>query len=143
MFKEIEDYWGAEAACRSGMYGALGYAGYVVFSGVMLVLNLAGIPFSYIGTEAQILMLAILGAEVAVALLAAYRFSLGKGLIPGSITLAILVINLIVSVAQGMIPGIIWWILFIAIIVGLVNGIHGAWAMRSMQHPGDVAEQFE
>ena len=54
-----------------------------------------------------------------------------------------LVLNLIVSVAQGMIPGIIWWVLFIAIIIGLVNGIHGAWAMRSMQHPGEVTEAFE
>ena len=143
MLKEIEDYWGAEAATRSGMYGALGYAGYVLFSGVMLVLDLAGIPFSYLTTGAQTVMLAILGAEVGVAVLAAYRFSLGKGLIPGAITLAVLVLNLIVSVAQGMIPGIIWWVLFIAIIIGLVNGIHGAWAMRSMQHPGEVTEAFE
>lgn len=143
MFKEIEDYWGAEAATRSGMFGALGYCGYMVFVGILMVLDRAGIPFSLLTSTAQTLMLAILGAQFAVSALAAYRFSMGKGLIPGSITLVILVLNLFVSVINGMIPGIIWWILFIAIIIGLVNGIHGAWAMRTMQHPGDVTETFE
>jgi hypothetical protein len=143
MFKEIEDYWGAESATRSGMYGALGYAVYIVFSGVMMVLDLAGIRFSWLPGNVQTFLLAILGAQLAVAALAAYRFSMGKGLIPGSITLGLLVLNLAVSIFNGMIPGIIWWVLFIAIIVGLVNGIHGAWAMRTMQHPGDVTETFE
>ena len=143
MFKEIEDYWGAEAATRSGMYGALGYAAYIVFTGVMLLLELAGIRFSLLPSGMQTFLLLFLAAQLGVAALAAYRFSMGKGLIPGSITLGILVLNLFVSIINGMIPGIIWWILFIAIIVGLVNGIHGAWAMRSMQHPGDVTEPFE
>lgn len=143
MFKEIEDYWGAERATRSGMYGALGYAVYIVFTGVMMVLDLAGIQFSWLPGNVQAFLLVILGAQLGVAALAAYRFSMGKGLIPGSITLAILVLNLAVSIFNGMIPGIIWWVLFIAIIVGLVNGIHGAWAMRTMQHPGDVTETFE
>jgi hypothetical protein len=143
MFKEIEDYWGAEKATRSGMYGALGYAVFVVFSGVMMVLDLGGIQFSWLPENVQIFLLLILGAQLGVAALAAYRFSMGKGLIPGSITLGILVLNLAVSIFNGMIPGIIWWVAFIAIIIGLVNGIHGAWAMRTMQHPGDVTEPFE
>jgi hypothetical protein len=125
------------------MYGALGYAAYVVFSGVMLVLDLAGVRFSWLDGGAQTFLLAILAAQLGVAALAAYRFSMGKGLIPGSITLAILVLNLAVSVFNGMIPGIIWWVAFIAIIIGLMNGIRGAWAMRSMQHPGEVTEAFE
>jgi len=143
MFKEIEDYWGAERATRSGMYGALGYAVFVVFSGVMMVLDLGGIQFSWLPENVQIFLLLFLGAQLGVAVLAAYRFSMGKGLIPGSITLGILVLNLAVSIFNGMIPGIIWWVAFIAIIIGLVNGIHGAWAMRTMQHPGDVTEPFE
>lgn len=143
MFKEIEDYWGAEAATRSGMYGAIGYAALVVFSGLLMMLDLAGVPFSLFPGDVQALLLAILGAQLGIAVLAAYRFSLGKGLIPGSITLGVLVLNLVVSLIQGAIPGIIWWVAYIAIIVGLVNGIHGAWAMRSMQHPGEAAEPFE
>jgi hypothetical protein len=143
MFKEIEDYWGAESATRSGMYGALGYAVLIVFSGALMVLDLAGIRFSWLDGGMQAFLLAILGAQLGLAALAAYRFSMGKGLIPGSLTLAILVLNLAVSLLNGAIPGIIWWVAYIAIIIGLVNGIHGAWAMRTMQHPGDAAETFE
>ena len=143
MLKEIDDYWGAENATRSGMYGALGYAGVVVFGGVMMVLDLAGIRFSWLDGGTQAFLLAILGAELGVAALAAYRFSMGKGLIPGSITLAIFLLNLVISLINGMIPGIIWWIAYGAIIVGLINGIRGAWAMRTMQHPGEVVEAFE
>ena len=143
MWKEIEDYWGAEAATRSGMYGALGYCLVVVFSGVMMVLDLAGIQYSWLDSGTQAFLLGILGAELAVAALAAYRFSMGKGLIPGAITLAVFVINLAVSVFNGAIPGIIWWVAYGAIIIGLINGLRGAWAMRTLQHPGDVVETFE
>ena len=143
MWKEIEDYWGAEAATRSGMYGALGYAGVVIFGGVMMVLDLAGIQFSWLDGGTQALLLAILGVELAVAVLAAFRFSMGKGLIPGSITLVIFLLNLVVSVVNGKIPGIIWWVAYVAIIIALINGLRGAWAMRTMQHPGDMIETFE
>lgn len=143
MLKEIEDYWGAENATRSGMYGALGYAGVVVFGGVMMVLDLAGIQFSWLDGGTQALLLAILGVELAVAVLAAFRFSMGKGLIPGSITLVIFLLNLVVSVVNGKIPGIIWWVAYVAIIIALINGLRGAWAMRTMQHPGDMIETFE
>ena len=143
MLKEIEDYWGAENATRSGMYGALGYCVVVVFSGVLMVLDLAGIQFSWLPGDMQAFLLATLGAQLGVAGLAAYRFSMGKGLIPGSISLGIFVLNLAVSVFNGAIPGIIWWIAYGAIIIGLINGIRGAWAMRTMQHPGEVVEAFE
>lgn len=143
MLKEIEDYWGAENATRSGMYGALGYCAVVVFSGVLMTLDLGGIRFSWLDGGTQAFLLAILGAQLAIAALAAYRFSMGKGLIPGSITLGVFLLNLLVSVLNGAIPGIIWWVAYIAIILGLINGIRGAWAMRTMQHPGDMVETFE
>jgi len=143
MLKEIDDYWGAENATRSGMYGALGYCAVVVFSGVLMTLDLAGVRYSWLDGRTQAFLLAILGAQLAVAALAAYRFSMGKGLIPGSITLGVFLLNLLVSVLNGAIPGIIWWIAYGAIILGLINGIRGAWAMRTLQHPGDVVETFE
>jgi hypothetical protein len=143
MLKEIDDYWGAEAATRSGMYGALGYAALLVLTGVLLVLDSAGIPFSYLDGGSQFLILGLLGLELGVTLLAAYRFSLGKGLIPGAITLALFVLEIVLKLVQGTIPGIIWWIAYFAIVMGLINGLRGAWAMRTMQHPGDVVEAFE
>ncbi|HYD12547.1 MAG TPA: hypothetical protein VEC11_06845 [Allosphingosinicella sp.] len=143
MLKEIEDYWGAENATRSGMYGALGYAGVVVFSTILLLLDQAGVQFSWLDGGMQAFLLAILGAQLGVAVLAAWRFSMGKGLIPGAITLGVFLLNLIVSVANGAIPGIIWWVAYAAIIIGLINGLRGAWAMRTMEHPGDVVETFE
>jgi len=143
MLKEIDDYWGAENATRSGMYGALGYCAVVVFSGVLMTLDLGGIRFSGLDGGTQAFLLAILGAQLAIAALAAYRFSMGKGLIPGSITLGVFLLNLVVSVLNGAIPGIIWWVAYIAIILGLINGIRGAWAMRTLQHPGDMVETFE
>jgi len=88
-------------------------------------------------------ILGLLGAELGVTLLAAYRFSMGKGLIPGSITLALFLLEIVLKLIQGTIPGLLWWVAYFAIIMGLINGIRGAWAMRTMQHPGDVVEAFE
>jgi hypothetical protein len=143
MLKEIDDYWGAENATRSGMYGALGYAGLLVLTAVLLFADLAGIPFSRLDGGAQTVILGLLGAELGVTLLAAYRFSMGKGLIPGSITLALFLLEIVLKLIQGTIPGLLWWVAYFAIIMGLINGIRGAWAMRTMQHPGDVVEAFE
>lgn len=143
MLKEIEDYWSAEAATRSGMQGALGYCIVVVFSAVMLFVGTRDLSFDMLTGTGQAVVLGLLGLELGVAALAAYRFSMGKGLIPGAITLGVFLLNLAISLINGSIPGIIWWVVYIAIIIGLINGLRGAWAMRTMQHPGDVVEAFE
>ena len=143
LWKEIEDYSDAQAAARSGMFGALGFAGLLVLSTVLLFADLAGIPFTRLDGGSQLVILGIMAAELGVTLLAAYRFNLGKGLIPGSITLGLFILEIVLKLVQGTIPGIIWWFAYAAIIFGLINGLRGAWALKSMHNPEEVVEAFE
>jgi hypothetical protein len=141
--KEVDDYYDAQAAARSGMFGALGFAGLLVLSTVLLFSDLAGIPFSLLDGRAQFVILGIMAAELGVTLLAAYRFNMGKGLIPGSITLALFFLEIVLKLVQGTIPGIIWWFAYAAIIIALINGLRGAWALRTLHSPEEVVEAFE
>ena len=143
IMKEVEDYSDARAAARSGMFGALGFAGLLVLSTVLLFSDLAGIPFSLLDGRAQFVILGIMAAELGVTLLAAYRFNMGKGLIPGSLTLALFILEIVLKLVQGTIPGIIWWFAYAAIIFGLINGLRGAWALRTLHNPEEVVEAFE
>ena len=44
-FKDVEDYYDAERAARSGTWGALGFAVWVAFSMVILLTYAGGLAF--------------------------------------------------------------------------------------------------
>src|SRR5690349_21733174 len=100
--KDTEDYYDAEAAARSGMGGALLFAGWIVFSLVLLFAYAGGFAFQVLTRTEQILVLGSMGAELALALAAAWRFRQGKGLVTGSVTLLVFVIEVVRKLVSGL-----------------------------------------
>jgi hypothetical protein len=83
-----------------------------------------------------------MAVEMAVILIAAWRFKIGKGLVWGAVTLLFFVIELITKLTSGL--GHFGWIFFYAAVgAGLINGMRGAWARRSIPEETDYAEVFE
>jgi hypothetical protein len=145
-FKDVETYEGARSAARSGMFASLAFAAMV---GIGLAVLLSG-NGAMIGLEPQDLdpvaryvTIGFVLAELGVALLAAYRFRLGKGLIPGSATLLIFLLEIVMKLLSGPFLGILSYIIYLAVLLGLANGLRGAWALRSMGDAGALGDTFQ
>jgi hypothetical protein len=144
MLKEVDDYWGAEAAVRSGMWAALGYAAWVTISVIITAVRTdIGLAFQLMDNLERILFVGLIAGRLGLALLAAWRFKLGKGAITGGLTAVVLVGVVVLEVSNGLFQGILWYALLIAIELALINGVRGALALRGMHDPEDVVETFE
>lgn len=143
-FKDVEDYDGAEAALRGGMWGALGYAAWVVVT-VGLTFATTDVNFLYeLMTPLQkAFFFALTGGRLGIALLAAWRFRIGKGAITGGLTALVVVAVIGFEIANGLFHGIIWYVALLAIELALINGVRAALAIRQMQNPDKVVETFE
>ena len=141
--KDTDDYYDAERATRSGMWGALLFAAWIVFSLVMLLNYAGGLAFQILTRTEQMIELGSMGAELAIALAAAWRFRQGKGLIIGSVTLLVFVIEVVLKLVSGLFLGLLWYALYFGILLSLINGLRGAWAMRQMVSPDEAVEAFE
>ena len=143
-FKDVEDYSAAEAAVRGGMWGALGYAAWVTFSvGMTFARTDVGLAFEFMTVTEKVLFVGLTAGRLGIALLAAWRFKLGKGAITGGLTALILVAVIIFEVANGLFQGILWYVALLAILLALINGARGALALRSMHNPEEISEAFE
>ena len=144
-FKDVETYEGARGATKSGMYASLAFAAMVAL-GLALLLSgngaMMGVP-QQSDPAARYAGITLVLAELAVALVAAYRFRLGKGLIPGSATLLIFLIEIGMKLLTGPFLGILWYVVYLAVFLGLANGIRGAWALRSMSDAGALGDTFQ
>jgi len=145
-FKDVETYEGALSAARSGMYASLGFAAMIAIGLVVLLTGneaMIGVAPQDFDRAARYVAIGFVLVELVVALLAAYRFRLGKGLFPGSVTLLIFLMEVGMKLLTGPFLGILWYVIYLAVFLGLVNGIRGAWAMRSMGDAGTLGDTFQ
>ncbi|HEV2818450.1 MAG TPA: hypothetical protein VGW40_14655 [Allosphingosinicella sp.] len=145
-FKDVETYDGALGAARSGMWASLAFAAMVGLGLVLLLTGngaMIGVTPQDFDPAARYVAIAMVLAELAVALLAAYRFRLGKGLIAGSATLLIFLLEIVMKLLSGPFLGVLWYIIYLAVFLGLVNGVRGAWARRSMGDAGALGDTFQ
>jgi len=143
-FKHTETYDGARGATRSGFYASLAFGALLIIGIVVLATNngaLLGVAEA--DPMARMVGIGFICAELAVALFAAYRFYLGKGLVAGSATLLMFVIEIGMKIVAGPFLGIFWYIAYLAILLGLINGIRGAIALRQMGDFAEVGDTFQ
>jgi hypothetical protein len=141
-WNDVEDYSGAREGTRNGMFGAFGFAAMLGFGALVLGMGGSLVEGLNIDPTARTIGLAMIGAEASVALLAAWRFRMGKGWLSGSIVLLLFVIEVGYKLFSGFL-GIAWYVFYLAIFLGLMNGIRGAWALREMgAEPTDLSDTF-
>ena len=132
-FPEVDDYAGAKEALKAGTFGCMAFE-------AMLVL---GLVFTYFAGKSPIdkapvspddFVAQIIGVllESIIVLVALLRFRKEKGLIWGGIVLAMFALEIFMKIAGGT-SNIGWMFAYAAIGAALVNGIRGAWAMRSLE----------
>lgn len=140
-FPEVYDHEGADAALRGGVYGALGFAAMLIIGMAMLqfagTLPAPGEPIQRSGAA-----LIGIGVELALVLVCAWRFKNGKGLIWGLAIVALFALEIIGKLMAGVF-GVVWLLFYAAIGAGLINGVRGAWAKRSLPPSEDYAQVFE
>jgi len=143
-FKDVEDYYGAEAALRGGMWGALGYAAWVTVSiGITFATTDVGLLYAIMTPMEKAFLFALTGGRVGLALFTAWRFKIGKGAISGALLALVVVAVILFEVSNGFFHGIIWYVALLAIVLALVNGVRASLAMRSMADPEEAVEVFE
>ena len=139
--KDVEDYDGAVSATRNGMFATLAFAAMVVLSAIILGVG-GQLPNQPAEPAALPFQLGAVGLEAAIVLFAAWRFWIRKGWIAGSIALLLFLFEIGVKMFDGF-AGIFWYVIYLAILVGMVNGIRGAWALKAMSHqPADLSDTF-
>lgn len=142
-FPDVADYEEARGATKGGAYAALGFAA-MIFLGLVLQAFSSDADYRMATPTFQYVVLGAMAAEIAVALAAAWRFSLGKGWLIGSVALAFYAIELVVKLTSGFL-GVLGYIIVFAILAGLGNGVRAAWSLRSMAQlpPEELASTFE
>jgi len=79
-----------------------------------------------------------------VALIAAWRFATGKGLVWGSVVLLLVVMPLVGYLVRGPTSANIGWLIIrFPLAAALVVGVRGAWAARNATPRADYAEVFD
>ncbi len=139
-FPEVDDHEGVRKALNAGFYAALAFA----------AMNLLGIAYLFFANrlpglgQPQSFAGAVIGmiVELGITAVAAWRFKIGKGLVWGAIIFLLFVVEIIVKIVSGT-AGVASIFFYAVIGAGLVNGIRGAWAARSLPPGADYAKVFE
>ena len=140
-FPEVDDHDGADAALKGGFIGALGFAAMLVIG--MAVLQFAGaLPAPGQPIQNSTGALVGIAIELALVLVAAWRFKIGKGLVWGPAILLLFALELVSKLLAGGF-GVAWILFYAAIGAGLINGVRGAWAKRRLPPDENYAEVFE
>jgi len=141
---EIDDYDRAQAAIHSGMLGAALYAAWVIFSWIMAFgISGGGALFPLLSSSSQLTIVAIVAAQLGIALFAVWRFLRGKGAIAGSLNALVLVAEVALDLINQVFLGIIWYAVLLGILLALLNGVRGALAIRDLHGPFEEAEAFD
>ena len=139
-FPNVDDHNGADAALKGGFYGALAFAAMVVLGSALLIFSgrtpdlnrpVGGIAGPLIGMM----------IELALVLIGAWRFKIGKGLVWGPLILVLFVAEIATKVIGGT-TNVGWMFFYAGVGAGLINGIRGAWAKKHLPED-DYAEVFE
>lgn len=139
-FPDVSNYAGAKKALNGGVYACLVFAAMNVL-GIVLTIFTGKLPSS--GEAVTQLGGAIFGilVEMSLALAAAWRFKKEKGLVWGSLVLVLFALEIFMKFTSGT-TNVGWVIFYAAIFAGLVNGLRGAWAVRSRSFLDVDAEIF-
>src|SRR4051794_37330762 len=99
-FPEVDDYEGVQKALKAGTFGALAFA-LMNALGLAFILFTGRLPISgnQVGSTAGALIGVVL--ELSIALIAAWRFKAGKGLIWGSVILLLFAAEIVAKVVNG------------------------------------------
>ena len=143
-FRRVDNRPGINKALMAGFAGALIAAGIDAYREVAKVL-----PFQQYKPEGllevEIVVLISGVAWTLLALITAWRFSIGKGLVWGSALLLFFVLLPLVGdlfIARTT-ANIGWAVARSAVGAALVAGIYGAWAARGWRPKPDYGEVFE
>jgi len=140
-WNDVETHHGATSATRNGMFGALGFAAILGISAIYLGVT-GTLPRQNLNSADRVFAMIFIALEIAVALLAAWRFRMGKGWLAGGIALLIFVVEIGFKLFNGFL-GIGWYLFYFAIFMGMANGIRGAWALRDLgEGPADLSDTF-
>lgn len=136
-FPDVSEAEGLEDARKAGFFGACAFAAMIVL-GIAIVFFADATPV--LGQPVPDPTAAVIGmlAELALAVVAAWRLKIGKGAFWGS-ALALLFVAEIIGKIAGGTTNVGWMIAYAAIFIALVNGVRGAWARRGHSD----AEAFE
>lgn len=115
-------------ALNAGVFSALVFAGMNVL-GIVFVLATKELPST--GEAVTDTVSSIIGIvlEAAFALVTAWRFKNGKGLLLGSLLVVMFALEVFLKFVSGTTNGG-WLFFYAAVFIGLLNGIRGAWAAR-------------
>lgn len=141
--KDVDDFHEAEVATRSGLYGALLLAAFSGFNTYRLFTGENALVLPLLPPFYQFMFYGTTIGTLGIALLAAWHFRLNRGLLTGAISLAVFIVGLVWQHMNGSWYGLIWYALFFGITLSLINGLRGAWAIRTMHSPEGVVETFE
>ena len=138
-FPDVTTSKGVQAARKAGVAGALGFTAMLTIGiiAVFLVGSTSGAASRSL--EDKYFAVGGIVAEAVFVLFAAWRLHIGKGLIVGSLLIALFVIELVAKFVDGTARGG-WLIVYVAILCGLTNGVRGARAAR--KGLVDLAEVF-
>jgi hypothetical protein len=142
-FPRADNSEGISKALLVGCMGAIVFAGMDAYVTVASISQLEQFNSdSRLGLEIAFLIVGI--SLTLIALVAAWRFAIGKGLVWGSVVLLLLLLALVgyflrthtTANAGGMIARF-------AVAAALIVGLRGAWAARTIGPEADYAEVFE
>jgi hypothetical protein len=136
-FPEVDDNEGIEKALKAGFIAELVFAATIAL-GITVVLVTGRYPGAQGSSDPSFLVGMVV--ELAVVLVAAWRFKIGKGLVWGAVTLVLFALEIIEKLASGHIG---WMLFYAAIAAGLINGMRGAWARRTIPAGANYADVFE
>jgi hypothetical protein len=142
---------GARAALKAGSYGAMFSAlltaiGFALFLyGVSMATPIYGKNEKLVSTSSQLENISSgtgIAIEAMFLLYCAWRFRNGKGRYIGILAVIVMSLEMLNKLLMGM-PNLGSFLMFSVILVALVNGVRGAWALPKFLINNDIAEVFE
>ena len=141
-FRRVDNRPGINKALMAGFAGALIAAGIDAYREVAKVLSFQQYkPEGLLEVEIVVLISGV--AWTLLALITAWRFSIGKGVAWGSVLLLFFVVFPLVGDFFVARANIGWGVARLAVGAALFAGIYGAWAARSWQPKPNYGEVFE
>lgn len=135
---DLETRMGAESAANQGSLACFIFAGFsvlaAVFAGAVLPSGLAD------NNAALLFYLTVVGVQLAVVLVAGFRLRAGKGAFWGLAATALMALN---TLSQLISFALIALVISAILLVFMVQGVRGAFALRNAHFSEDEIEAFE
>ena len=143
-FPKVDNRPGVRIALVAGFLGALVFAGMEAYGILERVLRLQWYSAAGVPVEVETaLLIAVIGRTL-LALVAAWRFATGKGLVWGLVVLLLTLAPVGAYLFMGKRSADVGWVIArLPVAAALAAGIAGAWAARNIQPKPDYTEVFE